>query len=237
MSYRPLLEPGELWKTLTKKINDALDYLYGLAGEILGVEKSIEKDESTSKISLVNDLTDAEILAQGKELVYGATSTGERGWKEDTGGKVGTKEVDETNIADDKILVYNSLTGYLEYETKPTSSSTSAGFLLLPYLLYRTATGSTFTGYIDVQFQISASSDFATTITDLDSGTSQTNWKCFSTASGEYLAWDAAGMPATDTMAITYLGTLTLAKGYYGRWRVYEHGTSNYGDWIPLGVI
>lgn len=236
MSYRPLL-PGELWKTLTEKINDALDYLYGLAGDILGVEKSIEKDETSSKISLVNDLTDAEILAEGKELVYGANSDGERGWKEDTGGQVGTKTVDETNIADDKILVYDATLDTLVYETKPSVTAASSGFLLLPYRVWRVVLGATFSGYMDVQMQISTSATFASAVYNLDSGVSQTGWMCFSAASGDYIAWDSDGMPATDVMGAIYTGTFVLAKGYYMRWRAYEHGTSNYGDWIPGGVI
>jgi len=40
-------------------------------------------------------------------------------------GKAGTKEVDETNIADDKILVFKTASGKLEYEEKPVGGITT----------------------------------------------------------------------------------------------------------------
>lgn len=95
MAYRPLIEwdetkksGGELWRTLTKKINDALDYLYNLVTSIAGVKNSIEKD-TDNNIQLVNDLTDAELEAQGTDLVYGYSKDSKaRGWMpyQTTGG-------------------------------------------------------------------------------------------------------------------------------------------------------
>lgn len=248
--YRPLLEPTEENRArgiyepnenghwLTKHINDALNYLHILAVSILGVEKSITIDDETKKVSLVNDLDDEELEAQNKDLVFGYSKTNKaRGWKEDTGGKVGTKEVDETNIATGKMLEYDGTTDKIKYVVKPSGSEAGAGFLLLPYKLWREAIGYALTGYMDVQLQISTSPLFATTVYNIDSGSAQENWKCFSASSGTYIEWDASGMPATDVMGIVYTGTLTLTKGYYARWRTYEHGTSNYTDWLPLGVI
>ena len=115
----------------------------------------------------------------------------------------------------------------------------SNSFFLLPYLLWRHVLGSSFTGYIDVQMQISTDPLFATSLYDLDSGTSVSGWKSFGGASGQYESWTAAGMPATDVMGIVYTETLTLvsATKYYVRWRVYAHGTANYGEWLPGGAI
>jgi hypothetical protein len=239
MSYRPLKEypVNEIWRWLTKNINDALDLIHGLASRVLGEKNSIVLDTEDSKIQLVNDLTDAELQALGYGTVYGTQEDGIRGFKKDLGGYVGTKEVDETNIGNDKLPVYKSALDKVVYETKPASASTAAGFLLLPYRMWRVVLGATFAGYMDVQMQIASDPDFSTLVYDLDSGTAQTYWMCFSAASGEYIAWDAAGMPATDVMGAIYTGTFVLAKNYYMRWRAYEHGTSNYGDWIPGGVI
>ena len=244
MAYRPLNEwneitkrGGEDWRLLTRKINDALDFLHTLASGFLGVKNSVVADSEDGKLQLENDLTAEELAALGYPVNYGADETGARGFKRDFGGYVGTKQVDESNIGNTKMMEYDATLDKVKYVAKPTGSGTGAGFLVLPYLLYRTAAGGSFTGYMDVQMQVSAAADFATTIYDLDSGTSQTGWYAFSGASGEYLAWAAAGMPATDSWGVAYTGTLTVAKGYYMRWRVYEHGTSNYTDWYPGGVI
>ncbi|HPP10261.1 MAG TPA: hypothetical protein PLK41_04650, partial [Defluviitoga tunisiensis] len=43
-------------------------------------------------------------------------------------GKVGTKEVDETDIGNDKILVYNTTTDKLEYQTKPSGGSSGGNW-------------------------------------------------------------------------------------------------------------
>lgn len=241
MSYRPLKEypTNEIWRWLTKNINDALDLIHGLASRVLGEKNSIVLDTEDSKIQLVNDLTDAELQAFGYGTVYGTQDDGTRGFKKDLGGYIGTKEVDETNIAAGKILEYDGTTDKIKYVVKPTGSGTGsgAGFLLLPYRMWRVVLGATFSGYMDIQLQIASDPDFSTLVYDLDSGTSQTYWMCFSAASGEYISWDAAGMPATDVMGAIYTGTFVLAKGYYMRWRAYEHGTTNYGDWIPGGVV
>lgn len=121
----------------------------------------------------------------------------------------------------------------------PVVSGSGTGLFLLPYLLWRHTIGSEFTGYTDIQMQISSDPLFATSLYDLDSGTLQTGWKAFSSASATYLTWQPAGWPSTDLMGIAYIGTLTLVPGtkYYVRFRVYEHGTTNYGDYFPGGSI
>lgn len=249
MPYRPLKEydeverkGGEDWRFLTRKINNALSYLFDLAaGAISQVINSITKDEN-GKAQLVNDLTDVELAAQNKDLVYGYQKLeGMRGWKPDRAGYVGTKEVDEAALGDDKILVYDLATDKYVLEEKPTGGGDNGGkgFLLLPYLLWRSVLGSVFTGYIDVQLQVATTPDFTGTLTyDLDSGVIQTGWKGFSAASSSYIPWIGIGLPATDIMGIGYIGSLDFPAGsiFYMRWRVYAHGTSNFGEWIPGGT-
>lgn len=154
-------------------------------------------------------------------------------------GKVGTKEVDEADLGDRKIPVYDEESDKFIFIDLPTGSGGGAGFLVLPYLLWRTAFGSTFLGLIDVQMQISTDPTFADTDYDLSSSTARAEWVAFSGASGEYVAWEAAGMPATDITGIGYAGELEFdpETRYYMRWRVFEHGTMNSGDWIPGGVL
>lgn len=90
MSYRPLKEPteenkkkgiwkpNEIWRTLTTKINDALDYLFNLASSNENkVKKSITTD-TDGKAQLVNDLEDNELLPN---LVYGTDENCQRGWR------------------------------------------------------------------------------------------------------------------------------------------------------------
>jgi hypothetical protein len=77
MAYRPLNEQGEIWKTLTKKINDAFEFIEGKINTIFsGGKKSITQDVD-GKIQLVNDLDDSELIP---ESVYGVSSSGIRGW-------------------------------------------------------------------------------------------------------------------------------------------------------------
>jgi len=110
--------------------------------------------------------------------------------------------------------------------------------ITLPYYLWRNALGSEFTGYVDCQIQIATTKDFSSIETSLDSGTSQTNWIYFSATSSNYEDWSASGIEATDILEISYDGDLSLTSGVkYVRGRLYEHGTSNYGTWIPLGVL
>ena len=77
MAYRPLKEPKDWWPTLTKKINDALDYLFGLASSNENkVKKSITVD-TDGKAQLVNDLDDNELVPN---LVYGVDESSQRGF-------------------------------------------------------------------------------------------------------------------------------------------------------------
>lgn len=79
MGFRPLQEPKEYWRTLTKKLNDAFEQVHDFAGTLSGkVQKSIEAVDG--KAQLKNDLSDAEILP---DLVYGVDSEGVRGFKPD----------------------------------------------------------------------------------------------------------------------------------------------------------
>ncbi len=107
MAYRPLDELKETWKGFTSKLNDIFDYLHGYADNMSNrVKKSITTDDD--KAQLVNDLTDAEITPN---LVYGTDNDGTRGYKADKGGYVGTKQVDETDIGDNKVLTYDDTLG------------------------------------------------------------------------------------------------------------------------------
>jgi len=77
MAYRPLTEPGEVWKVLTKKINDALEYLDSKITSIFaGANNSITQD-TDGMVHLVNDLSDGELIP---DSVYGVSSAGQRGW-------------------------------------------------------------------------------------------------------------------------------------------------------------
>jgi len=130
MSYRPLKEhpDNEIWRWLTKKINDALDCVYGFATNILGQKNSITKDEEDKKIQLVNDLSNTELETQHKDLIYGWSKTSKaRGWKEDWGGRIGSKEVNEIGIRDNVIPVYHQATGKYELELKPSTNENVGG--------------------------------------------------------------------------------------------------------------
>lgn len=153
-------------------------------------------------------------------------------------GLVGTREVDETAIADGRILAYVAASGKLEYVADQTGGG-GAGFLVLPYLLWRTAFGSTFSGLMDAEMEIATDPTFAVTESTFDSGTDPDEFRAFSAASGTYIPWEAAGMPATDVIGIVYTEALDLSTEvrHYMRWRVYEHGTTNYGEWIPGGIL
>jgi len=107
----------------------------------------------------------------------------------------------------------------------------------IPYYLWKNALGSEFTGYVDCQLQISETKDFTENTTTFDSGTDQEGWVYFSATTGEYTDWSSSGVEATDIMDISFDGQLPSVSAIrYVRARLYEHGTENYGTWIPLGV-
>jgi hypothetical protein len=217
-----------------------LEFLHGLATQGAVGKNSVEVDPTDSNIQLRNDLTDTELEGLGYGTVYGTDDTGQRGYKKDTGGYVGNKQVDETNIGNNKILIYKSIQDKLVYEAKPDGSGgggAGTGFLLLPYAVWRKVLDVSFSGYVDIQLQVSNMTDFSNLIYNLDSGTNTAGWLSFSASSGTYINWAGGGEPATDIMGIIYTGALTLGKEQYARWRLYQHGTDNYGDWLPLGVV
>jgi len=241
MSYRPLKEhpDNEIWRWLTKKINDALDCVYGFATNILGQKNSITKDEEDKKIQLVNDLSNTELETQHKDLIYGWSKTSKaRGWKEDWGGRIGSKEVNEIGIRDNVIPVYHQATGKYELELKPsTDGGTSTGhlnFFLIDYHLWR----GEYEGNIHFQLQIGLSKDFSGTLEyNLDTGTNQTNWITFDgTKWADFLS---IGMPTTYIQAArTGLSFLTPNTRYV-RWRSYYINESEeyiFGDWTG-GII
>ncbi|OQB73321.1 MAG: hypothetical protein BWX89_01019 [candidate division TA06 bacterium ADurb.Bin131] len=113
MAYRPLQKwadehnkgRGIIWTFLVSVVDDALNFLFSLASTNENkVKKSITTD-TDGKAQLVNDLSDTEILS---DLVYGTDSNGTRGYKKDTGGMIGTKQVDETGLTNNYILYYDS---------------------------------------------------------------------------------------------------------------------------------
>lgn len=231
-----------LWNLLADKINAIGDYFEGLAATMSGrVKNSLENDPADGKAQLVNDLTDAEIIPN---LTYGVDENGVRGFRPDTGHVQGTDQGLDTGganavtAAQVKSAVSASHSNSLDH-ADTTDHNKSNSFLILPYQLWRHALGSVFTGYMDVQIQISPDPTFATSLYDLSSSVAVAGWYAFSAATGTYIAWQSSGNPATDVMGISYTGTLTLvsATKYYVRWRVYAHGTTNYGDWLPGGSV
>jgi len=123
--YNPVTKKGgETWETLPAKLNVIFAALRGFAATLLGkVKNSIEADED-GQAQLVNDLTDAELLPN---LVYGTDSDGTRGFKTDLGGRIGTKEVDETGLADAKIPVYDAAAGKYTLQDAPSGGGGEGG--------------------------------------------------------------------------------------------------------------
>jgi hypothetical protein len=238
MAYRPLKEypeDNEIWRWLTKNINDALDFLNGLATRVLGEKNSIVLDEDDKKIQLVNDLTDAELQALGYGTVYGTVEDGTKGFKKDLGGYIGTKEVDETNIADGKTIKYDATSEKMVYTAFPTSTASGrASYFVIPYHLYR----GEYEGNIHFQLQIGTTKDFSGTLDyDLDTADSQANFITFDGV--EWADFLSTGMPTTYLQAaITGLEFATTALRYI-RWRTYylnEEEEPVYGDWAG-GII
>ncbi len=235
MAFRPLKEhpDNEIWRWLTKKINDALDTVYGLATEIMGVKYSITKDDTDKKLQLVNDLSDAELVAQNKDLIYGWSKTSSaRGWKEDWGGRIGSKEVDEVGLGDDVIPVYDEATGKYKLEPKPAVGRLN--YFLIDYHLWR----GEYEGNIHFQLQIGTSKDFSGTLDyNLDTATSQANWITF-----DGIKWAnflSTGMPTTYIQVARTGITFTTSDIRYIRWRSYysdEDEQPVYGDWTG-GII
>jgi len=244
MEYRPLQQwsdehnkgRGIVWKFLVSVVDDALDFLFSLSSTNENkVKKSITTDDD-GKAQLVNDLADSEILP---ELVYGTDSSGKRGYKADRGGYVGTKKVDETGLDDGYILYYDEITDkwkVKELGTSPTGSGKK--ILTFPYKLWRETLGIVFTGYADIQIQVSSNVGFTNIVKDVNSNSvNRADFSFFSAADGIYKVWQETGVPATDILDIIYTGELSFSYNTFLRWRIIEHGTENYGEWLPGGVL
>lgn len=234
MSYRPLKEhpENEIWRWLTKNINDALDYLNGLVTRVAGEKNSVTLDTEDSKLQLVNDLTDAELQALGYGTVYGSAEDGTRGFKKDLGGYIGTKEVNEAALADGFIPVYDSASGKYVLQAKPSGGRLS--YLLMPYYLWK----GEYSGNIHFQVQIGTAKDFSGALDyDLDTADSQENFITFDGV--KWADFLATGMPTTYLQAgITELEFSTSALRYV-RWRTYyldEADEPVYSEWVG-GVI
>ena len=211
-----------------------VDFSEGGASDILGGKNSISKTDD-GYLELVNDLTDTELEIQGKDLVYGySVMSKARGWKEDLGGKVGTKEVDETDIEDGKVLVYNKENNKLVYRSIVSGN----GFISFPYAVWRKVFENSFTGYLEIEIQVASDKGFTVILLDTTSEEEMTYFKYFSATNGIYQDWENDGVPATDVLDVVYLGSLNFEKPLYVRWRGYEHGNSdNASEWIPAGVL
>lgn len=145
-----------------------------------------------------------------------------------------------TANSDVKVPSQKAVKAYIDGKTGGgTATDTDLKRIDFPYQLWRNALNVTFTGYVDIQVQISDDKAFGDTDFQYDSGTSQTGWVGFSSAGSNYVAWSASGMYATDLMSASYTGTVNLVTGtvYYMRWRVYEHLTTTYGYWVPGGIL
>lgn len=107
-----------------------------------------------------------------------------------------------------------------------------------PYKLWRETLGIVFTAYTDVQIQVSTDIGFTDIVKDVNSNSiNRHDFNFFSATEGIYKGWMDTGVPATDILDIIYTGDLNFTYDVYIRWRIVEHGTENYGDWLPLGVM
>ncbi len=244
MAFRPLQKwsdehnkgKGIIWMFVVSVIDDALDYLFTLISEKRIEAKNSVTVDTDGKTQLVNDLSDAELLPN---LVYGTDSNGTRGYKYDTGGHIGTKQVDETGLTNGYILYYDAVVDKWKTKLLPTSSQGSGRKIIsLPYKLWREALGVVFTGYTDIEIQISTNMDFTNIIKNVNSNSvNRADFSFFSATEGIYKGWMDTGVPATDILDIIYTGDLNFTYDVYIRWRMIEHGTENYGEWLPLGVM
>jgi len=234
MAYRPLKEhpENEIWRWLTKNINDALDFLNGLATRVVGEKNSVTLDTEDSKLQLVNDLTDAELQALEYGTVYGSVEDGTRGFKKDLGGYIGTKEVDESALANEVIPVYDSASGKYVLQAKPSDARLT--YFVMPYHLWK----GEYDGNVHFQVQIGIAKDFSGVLDyDLDTADSQANFLTFDGV--KWADFLATGMPTTYLqVGITGLEFATTALRYI-RWRTYylnEEEEPVYGDWVG-GII
>ena len=111
----------------------------------LSTALGLKVDKVTGKGLSANDYTDTEKtklsnIADGAEVNVNADWDSSSGDSEilnkptiPTGGLVGTKEVDETDIADDKIIVYDSASGKYVLQVKPTGGGSSDVLQTLAY--------------------------------------------------------------------------------------------------------
>jgi len=243
MAYRPLQQwvdehnngRGIIWKFLVSVVDDALDFLFSLSSTNEGkVKKSITTDDD-GKAQLVNDLSDSEILP---ELVYGTDSSGKRGYKVDRGGYIGTKQVDEAGLDNGYILYYDEAVGKWRVKELIIPPQSGKKIISLPYKLWREALGVVFTSYVDIQLQVSTNIGFTNVVKDVNSNSvNRADFNFFSATEGIYKAWIDTGVPATDILDIIYTGDLDFTSDVYLRWRMIEHNTENYGEWIPGGIM
>ena len=98
----------------------------------------------------------------------------------------------------------------------------------IPYLLYKGA----YAGNIHFQLIISKNADFSSPEYELDTGTSQDNWYCFT--GEEWIALPGAGMPTTFPQAVISGLTFADTDIRFVRWRAYYDST--FGDWVG-GII
>jgi hypothetical protein len=239
MSYRPLPEYGgtdplPTWRRFTIVLNDIFDALWTAAATMVGkVAGSITTDDD-GKALLVGDLSDEELPAE--VAVYGTDGEGERGYMLLSDlvaeGNLGTGDVTgpETVTADGNIAVYDGTTGKLLKDGGQTIASLIAASLTRKIFLCRASlygSGEAVEN-VHVELQISKSATFASVEYDLDTETSQTNWRVFDGT--EWVAFPAGGSPSVFEAA-AYIGlAITDSDVRYARWRVVADSVA--GDWV-----
>jgi len=148
------------------------------------------------------------------------------------------KDVDLTDVETgiDYTLYYDATAG--KWKIKELVIPPNKKIISFPYKLWREALNIAFTGYTDVQLQVSTNRGFTEIVKDVNSNSDdRTDFSYFSATTGTDEVWTETGIPATDILDIIYTGDLTFTSDVFLRWRMIEHGTTNYGEWLPGGIM